>query len=292
MENYLELLRKIRDEGHDHPDRTKVGRRSIFSASLRFDLSTGEFPLVTTRKIFTKGFIHELLWFIRGETDISYLKEEGVNIWNMWAVEEGHVDACFERFVKPNLVRQMDNSKVLDLSERAKILEDHLKGFKSTTEPYLNKIGPMYGAVWRNAPGSMYTGLNTPPEYDDIPSDKLGYYKDEYLETYDKDSLLGADPKFREFALNKYIQTIDQLQYLILNLKRDPYSSRHIVTAIIPEYFSIPGYSPQENVLMRRGCLYPCHMIFQCFVTPPKEEGGKLRLSLKLFQRKHNCAFN
>lgn len=314
MKQYLDILKKIKDEGHSHPDRTGTGRRSIFGTSMRFDLSKGELPLVTTKKIFTKGFIKELLWFIGGETDVSYLKEDGVNIWNSWAVEESHIDSFFERLIKPLLSKQLDENNALKLmtamdrdqlddydtsslgestissSERNKIYEDHLKSFKTSTEMYLNKIGPMYGAIWRNAPGTMYTGLNPAPDYEDISSDKLGYYKDEYLNVFDKDSLLGADPQFREFALNKYVQTIDQLQNLILNLKKDPYSARHVVTALIPEYRSISGFSPQDNVLMKRGALDPCHMMFQCFVSPPKEEGGKLRLSLMLLMRSIDVA--
>ena len=72
MRNYLDLLQKIMDEGTDRDDRTGTGTRSIFGAQLRFNLEEG-FPLVTTKKVFTRGIIHELLWFIAGDTNIKYL---------------------------------------------------------------------------------------------------------------------------------------------------------------------------------------------------------------------------
>lgn len=285
MKQYLDLLKKIKEEGVSSPDRTGSGRRRIFGTGMRFDLSTGEFPLVTTREVYTTGFIEELLWFIRGDTDVERLKEKNVNIWNHWAVKDTDLDDFFNKIIKPHVIKYLDNTGELDLSKREQLISQHLMTFKTSSEAYIDKIGPMYGAIWRNAPAADVNGLIPNPDYDDIPSDKLGYYKDEYLELYNKESLLGADPNFREWAVNRYVSTIDQLQNLILNLKRDPYSSRHLVTALIPQYRSVSGFSPQENVLLNKGALDPCHTFFQCFVYPPKEEGGKQRLSLKMYQR-------
>ena len=287
MKQYLDLLRRIKENGVSTNDRTGSGRCRIFGTSMRFDLSKGEFPLVTTREIYTKGFIEEMLWFIKGETDVALLKEKNVNIWNHWAVKDTDLDKFFNDMIKPHIIQHLDSSNVTDITERDKFIEEQLSSYKTASSVYIDKIGPMYGAMWRNAPGTMYTGK--PFDYNDIPSDKLEYYKADYLELYDKDSLLENDPKFIEYAISEYIKTIDQLQNLILNLKRDPYSARHLVTALVPEYRSISGFNPQENVLMGRGSLDPCHMFFQCFVYPPKEEGDKQRLSLSTTIR--SCDF-
>src|SRR5271157_1670400 len=88
MRQYLDLLQNILDQGVLRGDRTGTGTRSIFGAQLRFDLSKG-FPLVTTRKVFFKGVIRELLWFLAGDTNIKYLTDHDVHIWNAWAEENG-----------------------------------------------------------------------------------------------------------------------------------------------------------------------------------------------------------
>lgn len=94
MKPYLDLLRNILDNGTVRKDRTGTGTKSIFGAQLRFDLSKG-FPLVTTRKVFYKGFIHELLWFLAGDTNIKYLNEHKVHIWDPWADENGNLGPVY-----------------------------------------------------------------------------------------------------------------------------------------------------------------------------------------------------
>ncbi|MFN3960722.1 MAG: thymidylate synthase [Parvularculaceae bacterium] len=166
MRQYHDLMRRTLEEGDDRPERTGTGARSIFGHQMRFDLSQG-FPLVTTKKLHTKSIVHELLWFIAGDTNIAYLKANGVSIWDEWADEKG-------------------------------------------------ELGPVYGRQWRSWPG-------------------------------------------------RNGETIDQLSWVIAELKRNPQSRRMVVSA----------WNPAEIADM---ALPPCHCLFQFFVA-------RGRLSCQLYQR-------
>ncbi|MFA6090349.1 MAG: thymidylate synthase [Candidatus Gracilibacteria bacterium] len=126
-QQYLDLLQKIMDTGADKGDRTGTGTRSIFGHQMRFDLSEG-FPLLTTKKVFLKGIIHELLWFLRGETNIKYLVDNDVHIWDEWP---------YKAYVqKGGLLSQ------LDFTTSIKSDADFAKQW--------GDLGPVYGFQWRN----------------------------------------------------------------------------------------------------------------------------------------------
>jgi thymidylate synthase len=166
MQAYLDLCRHILEDGIKKEDRTGVGTLSVFGHQMRFDLGAG-FPLLTTKKLYTRSIIYELLWFLRGDTNIHYLHDHNVHIWDEWADTEGN-------------------------------------------------LGPIYGKQWR--------------------------------------SFRGADGK-----------TVDQIQWVIDEIRRNPSSRRLIVSA----------WNPPEIEDM---ALPPCHCLFQFYVA----EG---RLSCQLYQR-------
>jgi len=135
MKQYHDLLKLIIQKASYRTDRTNTGTLAIFGHQMRFDLSEG-FPLVTTKKVFTKGIIHELLWFIKGDTNIQYLLDNGVHIWDDWALEEDHTGIV--------------------LKENSEIDERELNSNDPTTITNVEIIakkgdlGPVYGKQWRS----------------------------------------------------------------------------------------------------------------------------------------------
>lgn len=142
MQQYLDLLKTIMEEGVDKDDRTGVGTRSIFGAQLKFDLEDG-FPLLTTKKMFLKAIIHELIWFIHGDTNIKYLVDNGVSIWNEWP---------FQKYLETNNLTR-DFPKYSE--EWTTKLSEFVEEIKSDNQ-FAKKwgdIGPGYGKQWRNFNG-------------------------------------------------------------------------------------------------------------------------------------------
>jgi thymidylate synthase len=170
VQQYLDLLQRILDEGVEKSDRTGTGTRSVFGHQMRFDLGAG-FPLVTTKKVHTRSIFAELLWFLRGDTNVKWLQDRGVTIWDEWADANGD-------------------------------------------------LGPIYGYQWRSWPA----------------------------------------PDGRH---------IDQLAQVVDQIRRDPDSRRHIVSAW--NVADIPDMA-----------LAPCHTMFQFYVAPSAAGG---RLSCQLYQR-------
>jgi len=120
MKQYLSLMNEIVNNGTDRMDRTGVGTRSLFGKQLRFDLAAG-FPLLTTKKIHLKSIIHELIWFLSGDTNIKYLNDNGVSIWDEWADENGDLNEVYgEQW------RAWDDTRVLSLADYA-VKKDDLK---------------------------------------------------------------------------------------------------------------------------------------------------------------------
>ena len=203
MEQYLDLLKEIKSEGTKKEDRTGTGTLSIFGHQMRFDLQKG-FPLVTTKKVNFNAILHELLWFIQGDTNIEYLVKNNVNIWNEWPFQ-----SWLEKTnQKENYVMHSDDWK----SKLGEFVE-LIKTDSSFAKEY-GDLGPVYGKQWRDFEG------------------------------------------------------VDQLKLVIEDIKNNPNSRRHIVSA----------WNPKEIPTMIKSGLPPCHTLFQFYIS-----NGKL--SCQLYQR-------
>lgn len=140
MRQYLDLLQDIKDNGTEKTDRTGTGTKSVFGRQMRFDLSEG-FPAVTTKKLFLRGIIHELLWFLQGDSNIEYLVKNNVNIWNEWPFK-AYLTATGRPL--PEQGSEEWNEQLTAFIERIKT--DHEFAVK------YGELGPVYGHQWRHWP--------------------------------------------------------------------------------------------------------------------------------------------
>lgn len=141
MKTYLDAMKDVLDNGHDHSDRTGVGRRSVFGRQYRFDLQKG-FPLVTTKKVNIKNIIIETLWFLSGSQRALDLEEQGVNIWKQWTPTQDDATAFIEKIKLIKYDLGFDEACHLVGTSDWQSIEHVIRA-------RVGKIGPLYGAVWR-----------------------------------------------------------------------------------------------------------------------------------------------
>ena len=126
---YLSLLKDIKDNGNKKGDRTGTGTTSVFNREIRFDMSTGYFPLLTTKRLHTRSILHELLWFLNGDTNTKYLNDNGVSIWDEWADEKGDLGPVYgKQWVNWNGEKNVTISNEKDENGYLKFKEDNIKG--------------------------------------------------------------------------------------------------------------------------------------------------------------------
>lgn len=138
MKQYLDLLDHIMKNGTEKSDRTGVGTKSVFGYQMRFDLSEG-FPLLTTKKVFLKGIIHELIWFLQGSTNIKYLVDNGVKIWNEWP---------YQNYLKANGMAEKFPMYSKDWQEKMGEYVENIKNDEEFAKKW-GELGPVYGKQWR-----------------------------------------------------------------------------------------------------------------------------------------------
>lgn len=142
MQQYLDFLKHIMDNGVDKDDRTGTGTRSVFGYQLRFNLNDG-FPLLTTKKVFLRGIIHELIWFLSGSTNIKYLVDNNVHIWDEWP---------FQIFLEKNNLQEKFPKYSDSWLEKKNEFIENIKNDDAFANKW-GELGPVYGYQWRNFNG-------------------------------------------------------------------------------------------------------------------------------------------
>jgi thymidylate synthase len=211
---YTELLQDILDNGHAKSDRTGTGTISVFGRQIRHKMSEG-FPLLTTKKMYMKGVITELLWFLRGETNIKSLVENDCNIWN---------GDCYKRYWNSTETSEYDGFGPTSIKLPTLTQEEFINRIK-TDDEFAKKwgdLGPVYGAQWRS-----WGGID----------------RDAFLNTDNiEDPLLGG----RGLFFKEY--KIDQIANLINDLKTNPDSRRLMVSAWNPADLPITDYRTDDEL--------------------------------------------
>lgn len=140
-QQYLDILREVYEKGTESTNRTNVGSTKLFGRMMRFDLSNKTIPVFTTKKVYFKGVVHELLWFLNGDTNIDYLQKNGVHIWDLDA------DKFAKKMVKIEADRRIRGGKMF------KGQKDREKWEETVYAQYYGNLGPVYGKQWRNFGG-------------------------------------------------------------------------------------------------------------------------------------------
>lgn len=270
MRQYLDMLRLVRENGVFKSDRTGTGTYSIFAHQMRFDLSAG-FPLVTTKKTHLKSIIHELLWFLKGETNIRYLKENGVNIWDDWVLS-GTAEYRELTMKERSVMVSKKGEEALDkwTDHIREVRGDFLEGMADLTDEITEKhhqfldtldiprqvlmageLGPVYGSQWRSWPDMIHV--------------------EHALDDRSMKDITGLGYEIVACAESAvtYRRTIDQIANLIEQLKTNPDSRRLIVSAWNP-------------ALVDDMALPPCHCLFQFYTAPLTSYERKQMLDKKL----------
>lgn len=280
MKQYLEALQLVLNKGRFKGDRTGTGTTSYFGHQMRFDLSEG-FPLVTTKKVHLKAVIHELLWFLSGDTNIKYLLDNGVHIWDDWCIPEYK-----EEPLTPSERYDLMETDYPDIHDEYltwspyKTEEEKLAWCTEHNIPttrlvmVAGELGPVYGKQWRS-----WDTIKIVPEFtlSDDPDDMLEHHPDytagakpwtgneEYYQQlgyeYEDEgmSMVGGVP------VVILCKSTDQIQQAIHTLRTNPTSRRIMVTGWNPALMPIEGASHQENVENGLQSLPPCHTIFQFY---------------------------
>lgn len=246
MKQYLELADRILQTGNRRGDRTGTGTISIFGPQLRFDLSQG-FPLLTSKKMFTRGIIEELLWFLDGQTNNNILVDKNVHIWDEWALQnrrELTIPERVEILYKNNPALHTDEDVQATVSNytEAEWLEylDAQNVQKYERLEGDGDLGPVYGKQWRCWEGKVIGMSDVSPT--------------------------SRDTEQMHFTGTPVREKLDQISELITGLKKKPFSRRHIVSAWNVEDLPDESISPQENVKKGKMALAPCHCLFQFYV--------------------------
>lgn len=142
MKQYHDLMERVLNEGAEKGDRTGTGTKSVFGHQMRFNLEEG-FPLLTTKKVHLKSIIQELLWFLQGDTNIKYLVENGVNIWNEWP---------YQSYLKQNNLESQFPKYSPEWKENMKVFIEKIKTDDAFAQQF-GELGPVYGRQWRNFEG-------------------------------------------------------------------------------------------------------------------------------------------
>lgn len=289
MKAYLQTLGNINEHGNARGDRTGTGTMSLFGQQMRFNLLEG-FPLVTSKKVFTKGIIEELLWIIGGHSNNNLLKDRGVNIWTEWAVVDQVAYSVEERYeLLGDKLSEEEFSKVrleanaLEGDEEARhAVLDRYEIPRFGRGPHDGELGPIYGVQWRKwkkVTAAAFFHTRTAEEllaaaavakrFDLVHQITSDLEVSGEISSLTMANIVASPVAVTEQRTHYETRTIDQLAEVIESLKKNPYSRRHIVSAWNPADLGVEGSGTeiaQQNALNGKMALSPCHALFQFYM--------------------------